>query len=49
MAISTRNPEPLPRHLERYAQEVDEWHRDALDVQTARAAGGQPDLRFSTT
>jgi hypothetical protein len=47
MAISMRNPEPLPRHLERYAQEVDEWHREALETQSVRT-GDQPDVRFST-
>lgn len=36
MAISTRNPEPLPRHLERYAEEVDAWHRDAMRARVAR-------------
>jgi hypothetical protein len=48
MTISTRNPEPLPRHLERYAQEVDEWHRAALDAQEVRRAADQADMRFST-
>lgn len=36
MAISTRNPEPLPRHLERYAREVDEWYRDAMRARGQR-------------
>jgi len=48
MAITTRNPERLPRHLERYAQEVDEWHRDALDAQAVRRAADQADVRCST-
>ena len=39
MAITARNPEPLPRHLERYAREVDEWYRDAM---RARAQRRQP-------
>lgn len=29
----------IPLHLARYAAEVDQWHREALAVQAARAAG----------
>jgi hypothetical protein len=36
MAIMARNPEPLPRHLDRYAREVDEWHRDAMRARATR-------------
>ena len=47
MAISTRNPVPLPRHLERYAEEVDAWHRQAV---RARASRPQPQrAKRSTT
>jgi len=46
MAISTRNPEPVPRHLERYAEEVDAWHQDAL---RARAARRRPQLASRST
>ena len=49
MTSSTRNPEPLPGYLERYAQEVDEWQREATEAQAIRRATGQGDLRFSTT
>ncbi len=49
MTSSTRNPEPLPGYLERYAHEVDEWQREATEAQAVRRAAGQRGLRFSTT
>ena len=47
MAITTRKPEPLPRHLERYAEEVDAWYRDAMRARAARRVAQRP--RRSTT
>ncbi len=38
MAITPRNPERLPQHLERYAREVDEWYRDAMRARAKRRA-----------
>ena len=41
MSSQLRNPKSptfLPSYLERYATEVDDWHREALARRAARAA-----------
>jgi hypothetical protein len=47
MAVTARKAEPLPRHLERYAEEVDAWYRDAIRARAARR-GAQPARRSTT-